>query len=344
MITPAPTVGHSIVRRLDNAADLEDAATAIADNLLSIGRRVPPSDWLIVGGSLARGEPTFVRNEGKRVLLSDVDFLYVHSGQDPSIPAEKLIETAEQYFSVVDLMVLPLSGYRSIRTSLGYDFKNLGLPVTERGIPDHFRVELDARDAYEILLYYTQAYFWCGLHDSWLAGADTIQYHLVTNRLCMKILRATAMLDGAYAHHDFDRMAPHLAERMQAELRWRSDPDLPPMSVGRFWTYLADALARFDIEFGQPRADAVNHSRYATTSSGRIVARHHHAVHHLARAMTTAWPITGDPRALATVKHRVWAQYTGWDGTRAQPSPEEYFRRYKQEIHDHLLAMKVQAV
>lgn len=340
----ASSVGPALVRRLDDADELERVASCIADNLLSIGRCVPPNDWLIVGGSIARGEPSFVRHGTEQVLLSDVDFLYVHSGHAPSMPVMELVEKAERYFPVVDLMALPLSRYRSVRTSLGYDFKNLGVAVTERGLPHHDPVELDARDAYEILLYYTQAYFWYGLHDSWLAGETTTQFHLVTNRLCMKVLRATAMLDGAYAHHDFDRMTPHLAQRMRTELRWRRDPTQPPMDPGRFWTYLADALTRFDTEFLQPRSDAVNHSRYATTSSGQIVARHHRAVHHLARVMAEAWPLTGDPRGLATVKHRAWVQYTGWDGTRIQSSPEDYFRRHKQEIHDHLLAMKVQAV
>jgi hypothetical protein len=151
------------------------------------------------------------------------------------------------------------------------------------------------------------------------------------------------MLGGAYAHHDFDRMPPHLAEQMRGELRWRADPARPPLDPGRFWSYMRDALIRFDNEFGQVRADAVNFSRYAT-SSGRIVARHHQAVHHLARAMSEAWSDSPDPQVLATVKHRAWARYTGWSGTRVQPSPEDYFRRYRQNIHDHLLAMKVQAI
>lgn len=160
----------------------------------------------------------------------------------------------------------------------------------------------------------------------------------------MKILRATAMLDGAYAHHDFDSMTPHLAQRMRAELQWRNDPTQPSLDPGRFWKYLDDAFLRFDDKFGQQRPDAVTFSRYASTSSGRIVAGHHQAVHHLARAMTNAWQVTDDPHALATVKHRAWAHYTGSGGTRMHPSPEDYFRRHKQDIHDHLLAMKVQAV
>lgn len=338
------TLGHTIVRRLTDAADLDEMAAGIAEDLLALGQRVPPDDWLIVGGSLARGEPTFIRHNGERLLISDVDFLYVHYGDDPSTPIPELVRIAERSFPTVDLMTLSLSDYRTIRTSLGHDFKNVGLAVTDHGLPAHDPVELDARDAYEILLYYTQAYFWCGLHDQWLTGNDSPQFHLMISRLCMKILRATAMLDGAYAHHDFDRMAPHLAERMRTELRWRSDPAQPAMDPGRFWTYLADALPRFDDEFGQPRCDAVNYSRYATTSSGRIVARHHQAVHHLARAMTNAWHISGDPNVLATVKHRAWEQYTGWVGTHTRPSPEDYFRSHRQDIHDHLLAMKVQAV
>ncbi|MFC9872692.1 hypothetical protein [Nocardia salmonicida] len=73
--------------------------------------------------------------------------------------------------------------------------------------------------SYEILLYYIQAYYWHRLNYRWQTGLDSTQLHLLVNRLCMKVLRATAMLErGAYAHHDFARMAPHLAERPSAPL------------------------------------------------------------------------------------------------------------------------------
>ncbi|WP_280445615.1 hypothetical protein [Nocardia brasiliensis] len=336
-------LAERITSRLANAADLEPAAVSIADDLLSLGHCVPADDWLIVGGSLARGEPTFISHcVGERLLISDVDFLYVHYGDQPSMSIQELRTLAENAFPTVDLMTLPLGDYRAIQTSLGFDFKDLGLAVTEHGLPEHEPVKLDARDAYEILLYYTQAYFWLGVHDQWCAGTDSAHFHLTVNRLCMKILRATAMLDGAYAHHDFDWMAPHLAEQMRAELRWRSDPTQSPMDPGRFWAYLHDAYRRFDTEFGRPRPDAVNLSRYATTSSGQIVARHHQTVHALSRAMADAWIIAPNPDALATVKRRAWERITGWTGSAPQPNPEGYFLAHKQEIHDHLLAMKVQ--
>ncbi|WP_330252736.1 NAD-glutamate dehydrogenase [Nocardia sp. NBC_00565] len=51
---------------------------------------------------------------------------------------------------------------------------------------------------------------------------------------------------------------------------------------------------------------------------------------------------TPDPAALATVKRRAWERITGWTGSTRQRSPEDYFLTHKQEIHDHLLAMKVQ--
>ncbi|WP_328402634.1 hypothetical protein [Nocardia sp. NBC_00403] len=339
----AIALAERITSRLSNAAELEQTAVSIADDLLLLGRCVPDDDWLIVGGSLARGEPTFIsRSVGERLLISDVDFLYVHYGDEPSMPVRELRALAGKAFPTIDLMTLPLGDYRAIQTSLGFDFKDLGLGVTEHGLPEHEPVKLDARDAYEILLYYTQAYFWLGIHDQWCAGIDSALFHLMVNRLCMKVLRATAMLDGAYAHHDFDWMAPHLAEQMRAELNWRRDPTQPPMDPGRFWTYLHDAFQRFDTEFGLPRPDAVNYSCYATTSSGRIVARHHQAVHAVACAMADTWIGTPDPAALATVKRRAWQRTTGWTGTAPQPSPEDYFRAHKQEIHDHLLAMKVQ--
>ncbi|MGW4773166.1 hypothetical protein ACWEO2_34665 [Nocardia sp. NPDC004278] len=336
------TLAERITSRLSNAPELEHAARGIADDLRSLGHCVPADDWLIVGGSLARGEPTFIRHQGDPLLISDVDFLYVHYGDAPSMSVGELRILAEKTFPTVDLMTLPLGDYRAIQTSLGFDFKDLGLAVTDHGLPEHESVQLDTRDAYEILLYYTQAYFWLGLHEQWCTGTDSVHFHLMVNRLCMKILRATAMIDGAYAHHDFDSMAPHLAEQMRAELHWRRDPTQPPKDPGRFWTYLYDAFQRFDTEFGQPRADAVNYSRYATTSSGRVVARHHQAVHALARAMADAWIAAPDSAALATVKRRAWERITGWTGSGRQRSPEDYFLTHKQEIHDHLLAMKVQ--
>ncbi|MGO4616570.1 hypothetical protein AB4305_13535 [Nocardia sp. 2YAB30] len=335
-------LAQRITRRLNDAPDLQGTAVSIADDLLLLGQRVPQDDWLIVGGSLARGEPNFIWQNGERLLISDVDFLYVHYGDQPSMQVPELMALAENYFPTVDLMTLSLSDYRTIETSLGHDFKNVGLAVTEHGLPAHRPVGLDARDAYEILLYYTQAYFWFEIHDQWCEGKDSAYFHLTVNRLCMKVLRATAMLEGAYAHHDFDQMAPHLAQQMRAELGWRIEPTQLPMDPGRFWSYLHDAFLRFDGEFGQPRPDAVNYSRYATTSSGRIVARHHQAVHALARAMADAWIGAPDPEALATVKRRAWERITGWTGTTPQPSPEDYFRAHKQQIHDHLLAMKVQ--
>ncbi len=336
----ATAVTERITSRLANTAEV---ARAVAEDLITLGRRVPADDWLIVGGSLARGEPSFLgQPNGKYLLVSDVDFLYVHYGDEPSTSIRELRSMAEKLFPTVDFMTLGLGDYRAIQTSLGFDFKDLGVALTDHGLPEHAPVELDARDAYEILLYYVQAYFWLAVHEQWRAGADSVQFHLVVNRLSMKVLRATAMLDGAYAHHDFDQMAPHLAEQMRAELRWRGDPSTPPLEPGRFWTYLHDAFKRFDDEFGLPRPDAVNHSRYATTSSGRVVARHHHASYTLARAMTEAWIASPDPEVLATVKRGTWQRITGWTGTVAQPGPEDYFRAHRREIHDHLLAMKVQ--
>ncbi|WP_433204507.1 hypothetical protein ACQP1G_16090 [Nocardia sp. CA-107356] len=336
------TLAERITSRLSNAAEIEQAARGIAEDLRALGQCVPADDWLIVGGSFARGEPTFIRRHGEPQLISDVDFLYVHYGDAPSMPVRELRILAEKAFPAVDLMTLSLGDYRAVQTSLGFDFKDLGLAVTDHGLPQHDPVRLDARDAYEILLYYTQAYFWLDLHEQWCAATDSVQFHLMVNRLCTKVLRATAMIDGAYAHHDFDSMPPHLGEQMRAELRWRRDPRQPPMDPGRFWRYSYDAFQRFDNEFGQPRADAVNYSRYATTSSGRVVARHHQAVHAIARAMADAWIAAPDLAALATVKRRAWERITGWTGSGRQRSPEDYFLAHKQEIHDHLLAMKVQ--
>ncbi|MFC8044176.1 hypothetical protein [Nocardia sp. NPDC057353] len=333
----------TITRRLPDAACLSATASEVAGNLLAIGRCIPESDWLILGGSMARGEPTWIHHHGSRLLISDLDLLYVHSGPAPSLPIGQLRIMAERRFSTVDIMVLSLDQYRILGTSLGYDFKNLGIDLSGSGLPSHAPVRLDDRDAYEILLYYVQAYYWHGLNEKWQAGLDTTQFHLLVNRMCMKVLRATGMLDGAYAHHDLATMAPHLAEQMRDELHWRAVPARMPMNPGRFWHYVHQAFRRFDYAFGGSRPDAVRLSRYAVTSSGQVIARHHRVANDLAREAAAAWVSNPCVDDLATVERAIWSRVTGWTGSSLSPGPAAYFAKHRSDIHDHLLAMKVQA-
>ncbi|MBF6072791.1 nucleotidyltransferase domain-containing protein [Nocardia farcinica] len=146
----AATLADAITRRLPDAQDLAAPAHRIADDLVALGRLVPAEDWLILGGSMARGEPTLIHHHGGRVLISDVDLLYVHSAPEPAKPLDQLKAMAERCFPSVDIMVLPEHQYRHLHTSLGYDFKNLGLDLAGHGLPEHTPVRLDDRDAYEI--------------------------------------------------------------------------------------------------------------------------------------------------------------------------------------------------
>ncbi|MBO0853302.1 MAG: hypothetical protein J2P18_05990 [Nocardia sp.] len=209
---------------------------------------------------------------GEPTLLSDIDLLYVHRGQRSATVLREVLGFAETLFPAVELMSMSVRDYRVVATSLGHDFKNIGVPLTRHGVPPHTRVQLDERDAYEILLYYVMCWFWSGLSESWFNGDATVEFHLTVNRLCMKVLRATAMLDGAYRHHDLALMAPQVAQRMRSELTWRTNPLGRPADPGRFWSYLEDAFRRFDTRFGRARPDAVAFSAYSQTPSGHIVA------------------------------------------------------------------------
>ncbi|MGQ4600372.1 nucleotidyltransferase domain-containing protein [Nocardia sp. R6R-6] len=319
------------------------AAREVADSLRKLGELVPARDWLIVGGSLARGEPSFTRTSSEEPkLLSDIDLLYVHSGERPSTSLREVLSLAETVFPAVELMSMPVKHYQAVSTSLGHDFKNIGVPLTRHGLPPHTRVRLDERDAYEILLYYVMCWFWSGLSESWFDGDATTEFHLTVNRLCMKVLRATAMLDGAYRHHDLHLMAPPVAERMRAELSWRNNPLGRPADPGRFWSYLDEAFRRFDARFGRPRPDAVAFSPYAHTPSGHIVAEYQQTAQRLGRSLAHTWVATGNCADVATVVPSAWARITGWTGTNPPQGPRQYFREHRTAIHDHLLAMKVQ--
>ncbi|WP_433574197.1 hypothetical protein [Nocardia brasiliensis] len=337
------TLARRIVSRRDNAA-LDYPALQIAGDLIDIGTLVPAQDWLILGGSLARGEMFFFRDDGGDYTpLSDIDMLYVHVGDTASIDTAVLAQRAEKTFPQVDLIVLPLVDYRKLGTSLGYEYKNLGVPLTEHGLPPHNPVTLDARDSYEMLLLRIQQYFCDDLLEQWVAGSHTDEFHLTVNKLCMKVLRSAAMLQGAHGYHDLDAMDDALAYWMHAELLWRADPRHPALEPGRFWNYLHHALGRFDAEFGRPRTDAVACTRYAVTSSGRVVGRHQQVAHELGTAVARDWVRDpSDPARLQGVKQSTWARITRWTGTHISSGPEEYFQRHKRDIFDHLLAMKVQ--
>ncbi|MFJ2834277.1 hypothetical protein ACIO52_02830 [Nocardia sp. NPDC087230] len=42
------------------------------------------------------------------------------------------------------------------------------------------------------------------------------------------------------------------------------------------------------------------------------------------------------------MEQAIWSRITGWTGTKPSPGPAAYFAAHQSEIHDHLLAMKVQ--
>ncbi|MBF6136628.1 hypothetical protein IU501_26965 [Nocardia otitidiscaviarum] len=334
-------LARRITRCHPQTAAVARTGRRVADELLNLGAMVPADDWLIIGGSLARGEPTFIPHGGDLILGSDIDCTYVHYGDEPSMPVADLVTVAEKTFPHVDMMTMPLADYRALGTLLGFDVKNIGLSVTDRGLPPHDSVQLDMpRDAYENLLYYTQAWFWSRCTQCWLTGPDTAFHHTVS-RLCVKILRSTAMLDGAYCHHDLHKMPTNVADRMRSELAWRANPTQPPMNPGRFWTYLADAFDRFDTAYGCVHTDAVTGTRYSRSLHGHIIAGHHQRVHRLARHLAYTWLASPDPHQLANVMRQVWDSVTGWTGTIPHEGPEDYFAAHQREIHDHLLEMKV---
>lgn len=333
------TLGRRMTRRLPNKLDVSASATMLGRDLLAVGEQVPQSDWLILGGSLARGEPSFVPSGASFRLLSDVDLLYVHGTDRPQVDVDDLKREAERTLSAVDIDVLSLDQYRRLRTALGHDYKNLGVSLVGRKLPDHDPVAITVRDAYEMVLYAVAAYFWSGLFDHWLRGCTSTDPDRRLNRLCMKVLRSTALLDGAHACRDLHLMAPHTRDRMRAELAWRADPTKPPLDPGRFWTYLRDALCRFDTEFGGPRRDAITGTRYHRSIHGQVVAEYQRLAYGLACDIADLAAKVSDASALIAIKDRSWRAYKQ---STESATAEQYFGEHKADLKHHLLAMSVE--
>lgn len=53
-------LARRITRCHPQTAAVARTGRQVANELLNLGAMVPADDWLIIGGSLARGEPTFI--------------------------------------------------------------------------------------------------------------------------------------------------------------------------------------------------------------------------------------------------------------------------------------------
>jgi hypothetical protein len=333
-----------LVRRLEPSAELAHAAQSLAQQLIRTTEGVTPDNHLILGGSLARGEPIFVRGR-ENELASDIDLLLVHEALLPPFAVKDFIARAQPALPTLTLMTLSMTEYQRLRTSIGFEFKDAGYSLNHRRVPAHAAVEVTTRDAFEVFIFGIFLYFMESLGQRWLSEEDSLGFRYALSRACVKMIRAGGMPLGAYSGHDLEQMRPDLADHMARELTWQRDPvgvSLPPQ---RFWCIARDVLANFDVVHGQARNDSIVDSEYEHAPGADVVAYHQGIAMRIARAVLAA----GDPEALTAAKtaaliRHAWAEVVRDGLVRPLFSPEEFFHLHAGTIRENLLALKVSPI
>lgn len=337
------TLANHIVRNVEYPHTVAPSIAKLANDLLGLRTEVPTDTNLILGGSLARGEPSFVRGEEDYELASDIDLLLVHDSVLPPLTADEFVARTSPVLPTISLMTVSRSEYERLRTTIGYEFKDIGVSLNQPALPPHEPVTLGLRDAYEFFLFSIEMYFWERTADRWAAGDNSMEFHLPLNRICVKLLRACGMLTGGYNHHDAIKMPARVRDLMADEIEWRKNPSPPPPDPGRFWPILAMVMRAFDDAHGVPKPDAVTGTEYEGRDGAAYVARHQRIAHSLARRILAQ---TGGGHAfsadeLVAVKQREWASFVEMGVVRPVISPEVFFSERANLIRANLFEMKV---
>jgi hypothetical protein len=337
----AAGLAERIVRRLPRRVGFEDAAAVLADRILACADGLPEGSHLVLGGSLARGEPSIELRPDGFTLISDIDLLLVHESTLPPEPPEDFVRRHADALPTVSLMTVSLPEFRRLQTSLGHDFKEGGVPL--RGpAPAVPPVPLTPRDAVEVFAFGAMLYFGERLAERW-TGDDPPWLHYAHGRVCSKVLRSVGMLRGAHAQHDASGLPRELAEHAETELSWLRSPAKRPFPPpGRVWPIFAMALAEFDRFHGGPIRDAVRGSHYEQRPGADFVAEHQALALAMLRGTLERYdPADADPARLRAGKQAAWIDLVRAGAVRPYASPERFFTTRAAGIRDQLLRMKV---
>ncbi|MFI5733311.1 hypothetical protein ACIA49_24575 [Kribbella sp. NPDC051587] len=336
-----------MVREAGYPAAVQPASVALAERLLGLAELVPAESNLILGGSLARGEPSFVElPDGTYELDSDIDLLLVFPTPLAPFTNADFVARAKPVLPTVTIMFATTAEYSALKTSLGTDFKQpFGVSLNQDSLPIHEPFELDARDAYEVFLFSLQAYLWRELPERWAADPHDRSFQLELSSLCVKLLRSTVLLQGGTLSLDRDRAPSEILALIDQEIGWRRTAGRPALDPGRFWVYVARVLPYFDAAFGGRRPDSVIGSEYEGRFGADAVAWQQRIGLVLATAVVEQVQATGgrapDVAEVVSALRASWTRLAVDGFVEPTSAPGEYFAGRLEWFRGNLYAMKV---
>lgn len=275
------------------------------------------------------------------MLEGDIDFLLVFGTRLAPVGVEDLVRKAAVHLPTTTMMAASQSEYELLETSLGYEFKNLGVSVNQAELPPHDPVVLQPRDALEILIFSIQFCLWNSLTQRWFDGDRSHDFRYQMSRACIKLLRTVGLLNGAQMHSDLTAMPEQFRGAMGSELRWRTTQE-PDVDAGRFWSYLAMTLDHFDCALAH-RNWMLSPAPSTTTARERAWSR---GINVWRCCWRGVWwlgsgRIRRRSRRLRAARDAVWDELVAGSLGRPTATPEEFFAGRREVTRDHLYWMKV---
>lgn len=331
-------LAQHIVRRLPRDVGFEDAGVSLARELNRCAEDVPPDAHLVLGGSLARGEPSIrVARQGFE-LISDIDLLLVHDSLLPPFTTADFVRRHESRLPTITLMSVSAREYQILETSLGYDFKDGGVVLTPHPLRSP-TVQTDHRDAFEVFVFAILL----ALLDGLLTLPAKGDSHEAASRVLGKVIRSVGLLEGVNAQHDVVTIDPTLALCHRQQIDLLHDPDKLPVQATPdvICSALAAGLALHDAAAGRQRRDAIEHSKYQRRPGADFVQHAQRVLVQILRLTIAEGAALTDPRATSQARAAAWKTLVHDGIARPQVSPEEYSRSILGLFRQALLDMKV---
>jgi len=296
---------------------------------------------LLLGGSVARGDPIIVCNDsGDWTLASDIDLVLVHASTRPPCDQERLFSAVGAELPTVSLMTLANHEYIRLQTVIGYDLKST---YNHLGGPDIKTddVVLTPRDGVELVIHGVLRWLRAGFDIISVEGKPPIAQASYIGA-CYKVMRGLAVFRTGRTTIDptlHEGSAYTVAERVHRWIRCPNERSNP--TDQDFWLLLADAWAQ--IEFLNGKTDnAVSGSEYDGSTAAAWVAEYQgRAVEMVRRTLKFQEEAGGIGCMIHASLNRAWDSMIRERQVRPSLRPGTYFANLDQAFQNQLLEMKL---
>lgn len=341
----AETAFH-LTRRVTGQEAVLPVFEDLVERVRDAAAAAPPGTSLILGGSLARGEPCYRIVDGRAMLLSDCDFVLVHDEPVSPVPYEQISDLLHSHLPDSEFYLLRAEQYARLGTPLGMDAKRDAMCLNQAELPQHELPELTSRDALEIAVFAVNDLFMLG--PAAAADSDGLAEAALyrINRVTLNLLRSSIMLNGGYYYHDVEFATPETKALVEDSLSWRDG------HLGAKPPQMSSCLLAMDLVFRHHSSDGYlrQHPDAVTGSSfeGRVGSQF--VAHYQQLLIELAWEYLAEMAgrkinagSVAEAQKRVWTSVASRTSGIAQAAftVDEFCASKLHVFCDQLLHMKL---